>query len=133
MGENLLVNERIEAGAKFIRAFNDNFPVSVAVWVIPADTDSVYLYVASDGIDGRNINLAYGAVIRELQGAPSEWLDPFEVKLINSSDRVARDAIRIRDRFTMPRPTRFRGTSIGGIGIDGAYIYPPVSALATAT
>lgn len=133
MGENLLVNERIEAGAKFIRNFNDSFPVSVALWVVPADTDNIYLYVASDDIDGRNIDVAYGEAIRKLQGARSEWLDPFEVKLINTSNPLANEAIRIRDRYAVPIPTRFRGTSIGGTGIDGAYIYPPVSALATAT
>ncbi len=133
MGEDLLVKERIEAGAKFIRAFNDCFPVSVALWVVPVDTDSVYLYVASDEIDGRNIDVAYGEVIRTMDSVSSEWIDSFDIKLINSSEPLAREALRIRDSSPKRRPTRFRGTSIGGTGTDGAYIYPPVSALAVAS
>ena len=48
MGEELLVNERIDAGAEFLRDFNDYVPVSVACWVIPADSDNLFLYIASD-------------------------------------------------------------------------------------
>lgn len=128
MGEELLVNERIDAGAEFVRDLNEYVSVSVACWVIPADSDNVFLYIASDQINDSNVDVAYGEVLRRLGRKKSPWLDPFQVKLVNSSDPVARDAIQIRDRYPAPLPTRFGGSSIGGISIDGAYIYPRISA-----
>ena len=129
MGEELLVNEQIEVGADFVRDFNDYVAVSVACWVIPAESEGPFLYVASDNIDDSNIDDAYGEVLRRLSVRKNQWLDAFQVKLINSSDPIASDAIRIRDRYPAPLATRYGGSSIGGTSIDGAYIYAPVSAM----
>jgi hypothetical protein len=129
MGEELLVNEQIDAGARFIRDFNDYVAVSVACWVIPSESDNSFLYIASDEIDDHNFDLAYGEVLRRLSGKKSQWLNPFQIKLVNSSDPVARRAIEIRDRYSMPLPTRYNGSTLGGLSIDGAYIYPRVDAM----
>ena len=129
MGEELLVNEQIDAGADFVRDFNDYVPVSVACWVVPADSENEFLYIASDDIDDTNFDVAYGEVLRRLRGKRSQWLDPFQIKLINSSDPIAQDALRIRDRYPARLATRYGGTSIGGTSIDGAYIYPAVSTM----
>jgi hypothetical protein len=129
MGQDLLVNERFDAGEEFIREFDEQFPVSVACWINPADSDDLFLYVASDQISDANIGVAYGEVLRCLNNKRNAWLDPFQVKLVNSSDPIATDAIEIRNRYTAPISTHFNGTSIGGISIDGAYIYAPVSAI----
>ncbi|MEQ8789176.1 MAG: hypothetical protein RIC55_22880 [Pirellulaceae bacterium] len=133
MGEELLVSGQIDAGADFIRDFDDYVSVSVAFWVAPSESEQRYLYIASDEIDDTNTHAAYGEVLRRLQVKQGPWLDPFQVKLINTSDRIARAAIEIRDRYSTPLPTRYGGSSLGGLSIDGAYIYPPVSALNTAT
>ena len=132
MGEELLVNEQIDAGAKFVRDFNDYVPVSVALWVVSADSDDVFLYIASDDIDDSNFDVAYGEVLRRLTGKRSQWLDPFQIKLVNSSDPIAQDAIKIRDRYPAPLVTRYGGSSLGGTSIDGARVYPPVAALRAA-
>jgi hypothetical protein len=129
MGQELLVNEQIDAGAEFVRDFDDYVPISVAFWIISADTDDVFLYIASDDIDDSNFDVAYGEVLRKLSGKRSQWLDPFQIKLVNSSDPIAQDAIKIRDRYPAPLVTRYGGSSIGGTSIDGACIYPPVAAL----
>lgn len=131
MCQHQLVNEQIDAGAEFVRSFNDYVPVSVACWVNPADAETWYLYVASDQIDDHNVRDAYGEVHRRLAAGQIPWLNMFQVKLVSSSDRVARDAIRIRDRYPTPVPTRYQGSSLGGLAIDGAYIYPPLVAQKT--
>jgi hypothetical protein len=127
MGNELLVTEQIQAGADFLRDFNDHYPVSVACWLNPAESDNSYLYIASDKIDETNIDVAYGEVLRQLQAERSLGLDPFRVRLLNSSDPIASDAIRIRDRFPARIPTRYDGSSIGGMSIESAYIYPSLS------
>jgi hypothetical protein len=127
MGHELLVTEQIEAGADFLRDFNDYVPISVACWLNPAGSDNLFLYIASDEIDDSNIDVAYGEVLRILGAKRSQWLDPFQVKLLNSSDPIASDAIQIRDRYPAKIPTRYHGSSIGGASIEGAYIYPSLS------
>jgi hypothetical protein len=129
MDEILLVNEQIDAGAEFVRDFNDYLPVSVAFWVISAESNNAYLYVASDDIDDHNFDVAYGEVLRRISTNRSQWLDPFQIKLVSSSDPIALDAIRIRDRYPAPLVTRYGGASLGGTGIEGAWIYPSVAAL----
>ena len=129
MGQELLVIEQIDAGADFVRDFNDYLPVAVACWVNPAESDNLFLYVASDEIDDSNFDVAYGEVRRILSGKKSPWLDRFQIKLVSSADPIARDAIEIRDRYPARTPTRYNGSSIGGTSIDSAYIYPPLSAM----
>lgn len=127
MGQDLLVTEQIDAGAEFLRDFNNYVPVSVACWVNPAESESVFLCIASDEIDDSNVDVAYGEVLRRLGTRRSQWLDPFQVKLLNSSDPIAKDAIQIRDRYPAKIPTRYNGASIGGMSIKSAYIYAPLS------
>lgn len=129
MDQGVLVIERIAAGAEFVRELNDQIPVSVACWVIPAESDNQFLYIASDDIDDANIRESYREAACAYQAARSPWLDLFQIKLINTSDPIAQDAIEFRDQFGSTVGTYFRGSSIGGIGIDRAYIYPPVAAL----
>lgn len=129
MGKELLVNETIDAGAAFLRDFNEFVPVSVAFWVMPAESDNLFLYVASDDIGDHNFDAAYGEVLRKLNDNRSPWLDPFQIKLVPSSDPIAQEAIRIRDRFPISLVTRYGGSSLGGIGIEEACIYPPMTTL----
>ncbi|MEX2287590.1 MAG: hypothetical protein WD648_10910 [Planctomycetaceae bacterium] len=130
MAQELLVNEQIEAGAEFVREFDEYASVVAAFWINPAESDEWFLYTASDEIDRSKLNVAYGEVRRILGAGKSQWIDPFRVKLIPSSDPIAREAIRIRDRYPAQAiPTRYNGSSIGGMSINGAYIYPPLSEL----
>ena len=87
----------------------------------------VFLYIASDDIDDSNFDVAYGEVLRKLRGKHRQWLDPFQIKLVNTSHPIAQDAIKVRDRYPASLASRYGGSSIGGMSIDGAYIYPPIS------
>jgi len=127
MGAELLVKEQIEAGEDFVQEFNDYVPVVAAFWVNTAESDEWFLYIASDEIDDHNIDVAYGEVLRRLGSRSSQWLHPFRVKLVNSHDPTAREAMAIRDRYPVKTPTHYHGTSLGGMSIDGAYIYAPLS------
>jgi hypothetical protein len=129
MGEELLVNEQIDAGAEFIRTFNEYAPVSVAFWIGLPESENLFLYIASDDINDRNFDVAYGEVLRKLSGRRSHWLDPFQIKLVNSSEPIAQEAMRIRDRYPALLVTRYGGSSLGGESIDGACIYPPISTI----
>ena len=99
MGQELLVSEQIDAGEEFVRGFCEYLPVAAAFWVNPADSEDWFLYVASPEVDDGNLDVAYGEVLRRVGTNKNQWLDAFQVKLLNSADPLATEVIRIRDRY----------------------------------
>lgn len=128
MGQESLVNEQIDAGAEFARDFSDYASVDAAFWINPADSEEWYLYIASSEIGDDKLDVAYGEVLRRAGTNKSQWLDAFQVKLLDCADPLAAEVIEIRNRYSLKIPTRYNGTSIAGMAIDGAYIYPPIAA-----
>lgn len=132
MGQESLVNEQIDAGETFLRDFNDYVSIAVAFWINPADSEDWLLYIASTEINDGNMRAAYGEVLRRIANNRNQWLDAFQIKLLNSSDPLAVEVIEIRNRYPLKIPTRYNGSSIAGLAIDDAYIYPPITAASSA-
>ena len=128
MGQESLVNEQIDAGEEFVRDFSEYVSVAAAFWINPADSEDWLLYVASADIDDDNFDVAYGEVLRRVGTNKSQWLDAFQVKLLNSADPLAAEVIGIRDRYLVKTVTHYNGSSIAGMAIGGACIYPPIAA-----
>ncbi|MSU78453.1 MAG: hypothetical protein EXS16_10205 [Gemmataceae bacterium] len=126
MDRGPLVNEEINAGAELVREFDKFEPVKGAFWLKADDEEQRYLYIASDRIDGTNIDVAYGAILRLTKRIRSPYLDPFRVKLINAKDPLAKAATDINSRFPNRIAGRFAAGSFGGLSVDDAYIYSPI-------
>jgi hypothetical protein len=124
MGQESLVTEQIEAGLEFIRDFNQYLPVSAAFWLNPPNSEDWFLHVASPEINDGNIDIAYGEVLRRTGINKNQWFDAFQVKLLNSADPLAVGAIQIRDQYSLKNALRYNGSSIAGLPIGGAWIYP---------
>ncbi|OJW08363.1 MAG: hypothetical protein BGO49_13275 [Planctomycetales bacterium 71-10] len=125
------MSEEIQAGERLLREFDAYEPVHVAFWMRKSDEDERYLYIASDRINSGNIDVAYSEALRVAQKLGSPYMNPFRIKLINSSDRLARAAIVERDRFPAPLPARLGGKSFGGVDAADVYIYPAFDHAAT--
>ena len=132
MGQESLVNEQIDAGEKFAHDFIDYVSVAAAFWINPADSEEWYLYIASAEINDGNIRDKYGEVLRRIDSNKNQWLDAFRVKLLNSADPLAVKVIEIRDKYPLRISTHYNGSSIAGMAIGGAYIYPPITAASSA-
>lgn len=130
MAQNPLVTEQIKAGEDFVREFSSQFPVSLAFWMNPAGTDVWYLYIVTPAIDGVSADQAYREVSRLYGTGRFPWLDRFQIKLLGANSDMAQHALTIRNRYPAPLPTRIGDTSIGGLEIDEAYLYPPGPAAA---
>lgn len=130
MDQGPLVIEEIDAGASLAREFDQYEPIKAAFWLKASDEEQRYLYLASDGIDDTNFDVAYAEVLRLANKLRSPHLDPFRVKLIGGDDPLALAAIDTQKRFPGPTATRFGGKSFGDMSVDDVYIYPsplPVS------
>jgi hypothetical protein len=87
-----LVNERIDAGARFLREFQKVIPIQSAFWVKEYDVRDWYLYVASDQITDENLDTRYDEVIRVATAMRDPQFDLFRVKLIGADHRLAKKA-----------------------------------------
>jgi hypothetical protein len=124
MDQGPLVIEETDAGAELVRRLDKYFPVKAAFWVKESEEGHWYLYIASDQISDRNLDMAYGEVLRLAGQMASPYLDPFQVKLIPTSDPLAQAALDILRRYPGMMATRFGSKNFGGMGVDGVYIYP---------
>ena len=144
MDQGAVVSEQTESGRRLIEALvAGGFDVQVAFWAKPTDEGKWFLYLASPTVDEKGPANAYRFVYRILGQLHDSWIDPLEVRVVGSNDSLAQAALAVtRPRMadgpfairhanpSYPGMTRFGGSTLGGISIDGAYIYPPSQSVA---
>jgi len=133
------VNDQLENGAQFLDALVEHgYDLQVAFWVKQADDERWFLYIGSPMVDAKGAASAYGLAIQIMRNRPDLRIDLLDVKMVGMKDslaaavrnllepkvREAQDAIPNAKPY--PGPTWYRGPALGGVSIDGAYIYPPL-------
>lgn len=145
MDQDALVNEQTEAGRQLIAALVEaGFEVRVAFWAKPTEEEKWFLYLASPFVDDKGPRTAYRFVHDVLRNMPDLWIDPLEVRVVGLKDSLAEAALAVTQpkipnspfavRNAKPHQgmIRFGGATLGGVSIDGAYIYPPLQPAASA-
>jgi hypothetical protein len=125
MDSGSLVNEQIEAGARFLSEFQRYAPIRAAFWLKDSEESNWNLYIASEQITDQNIDLAYGEVARITDEMQDPWLDPFQVKVIGVQHRLAKAALDVLRRFPKGASPRLYATQFGGLSAAAVYLYPP--------
>lgn len=127
MDTELLVDNRIEDGQMLLAELvMEGFDVSVAFWVKTSEDELWFLYIGSTSVEPSKIGDAYRLLYACLSKIPNACVSMSEVKLIQASNPIARDAIAVRDRQQGRLPVRIQGKRLGSMSIDEAYIYPRV-------
>jgi hypothetical protein len=145
MDQDTVVSEQTESGKRLIAALTaKNFDVPIAFWAKLSEEGKWYLFLASSVVDDQGPASAYRLVFDVLRDMPEIWIDPFEIKVVGIKDSLTQAAFAVtkpkvpNGKFAVPNPkpypgmTRFGGPTLGGISIDGAYIYPPAQPSASA-
>jgi hypothetical protein len=95
-------------------------------------------------VDDKGPAAVYRLVHGTLRKMPDLRIDPFEIRVIGSNDslteaalavikpRVADSPYAVRNPKPYPGMTWFDGATLGGMSMDGAYIYPPSQLSASA-
>jgi hypothetical protein len=127
MDTELLVDNRIEDGQKLVAELVlAGFDVSVAFWVKTSEEGLWFLYIGSTSVEPSKVADAYRTLYACLSRIPDPWVSMSEVKLIQASNPIAKDALAARDRQPGRHPVRFQGKRLGNLSIEEAYIYPRV-------
>lgn len=128
MDTDTLVKERIDDFGKLVKQLSqDGFEVMAAFWIKTTHDGRWRFYIVSPLVDTLGLTQAYGRLfplIRKM--SPLLSIDPLEVRLIGPTEPLARDVLDAHKRVPGPReyPIRWRGTWLGGRGIEDAYFYP---------
>jgi hypothetical protein len=138
MDQDTVVSEQTESGTRLIEALaTAGFEVRVAFWAKPTDEGKWFLYLATPFVDEKGPAAAYDLVLGVLRKRPDLWIDPFEVRVVGLRDSIAEAALAMMKpkvpaspyAARNPKPyqgiTRFDVSTLGGVSIDGAYIYAP--------
>jgi hypothetical protein len=142
MDQDPLVTDRITIGRRLIDALlGDNFVVKVALWAKPTEQGRWYLYLASPIVDEQGPLAAYKRLVRIMRSNPDlspPWIDSVDVRLIGLNDSIAAaasDLLRpsvpdspfaVQNPKPFPGMTRYGGSTLGGVDIEGAILYPPL-------
>jgi len=119
-----LVEHQIDDVPKLIDELKvDNFDVKAAFWLYTSEADQWFLYLVSDVVDQKGIKEAYKAVYKAMKRLTKPSIDPFEVKLVGPGDPVAKAVIDFVSKQYAPLAKRVRGTNLGNVYIENAYIY----------
>jgi hypothetical protein len=138
MDQSTVVTEQIEDGQKLIdHLVASGVGIDAAFWAWPVEEAQWYLYLATPLVDQQGAIEGYRQVHNALDGLGNSSITTFHIKLLDTEDSITRDILRMitprvsNGPFTIPVPYRHRGmtsigrTTIGGLEIDGAMIYPP--------
>lgn len=128
MDQITLVENQISDGQRLIQQLAaENFDVTAACWAKTSEEERWFLYIASKAVDDLGLFGAYRTVHLVIRAMPDLWVDPFEVKLLGATDPITKDLLKFQSRSPSRAPTRFWGTHLGGVAVEAAYVYPPVS------
>lgn len=125
-----LVNEKINAGAKFLREFEKRVPVRAAFWLRKEEARRWNLFVVANPIDG-NGRTRYEDLITAAQLVRDPNFEFQQVKLLGPDEPLAREVLRIVPPGSDPVPVRIFDRLLGDVSAAEVYIYPqPLPAVA---
>ena len=145
MDQDTVVSEQTESGKRLIQALAAaGFDVRLAFWAKPTDEGKWFLYLASPFVDEKGPLAAYRLIHDVMRKVPDPWIDLLDVKVVGLNDSLAEAATAVmkpkvpsspyavQNPKPFPGMTRFGGSTLGGVSIEGAYIYPPLQPDASA-
>lgn len=124
MDQEPLVNEKINAGAKFLAELDKRLPVKVAFWLKRAESVQWYLYAASEQVDEAARGDHYGDLIAAAQQVRDPNFDKFEIRLIGIDEPLTQAVLQVLGPAPDAVPVRLFNRVLGGVGIAEMYVYP---------
>lgn len=130
MDKSTLVESQVRDGQKLVEQLAQlGFPMTAAFW-LKIDPDSRWkLHIASPAVRSEGSRKAYIRVNRVIRQMPPPFaVEPLDMQLDEPKDPFAVDVRTIQQRYPDHGPISHGGL-LGGVGIEGALIYPlPVTA-----
>lgn len=131
MDQGTLVDEQIADGRRILERLKaEGVPVTAAGWVAESEGGPWFFYLVTPLVteDGGKL-AAYRRIGPVIRRTPVPlWVDPMEFKVVAPDSAVGKAIREIAGRRPGPVLTPYGSVRLGGLSIDGAYVYPPAAA-----
>jgi hypothetical protein len=131
MDQAVVVNEQVQDGRRVLERLSaEGVPVTAAAWVKESEGGPWYFYIVTPLVPpGGGRTAAYRRVGPLIRQMPQPcWVDPLEIKVAAPDSDVGKAIRDVAGRRPGPIPMPYGSIRLGGVSIDGAYVYPPVAA-----
>ena len=131
MDQGTLVEPQIADGRRLLERLGaEGIPVTAAAWVKESEGGPWYFYIVTplvtEDSGKRPVYRRVGPVIH--RRPQPFWVDPLEIQVVAPDSDIGQAILDIAGRRPGPVPMPYGSVRLGGLSIDGAYVYPPVAA-----
>lgn len=129
MDQVTLVEKLIEDGRNLIaQLVQKGEEITAAGWIWASEDGMWFLYLALPGVKKEGSRNAYRRLDAVMRQMPQPFLlDWKDVKVIDAKNRLAVAAADYQRKHGEKCVLPYRGEHLGGVSIEGAYIYPPLT------
>lgn len=128
MDSTSLVERQINDGQKLVDdLLQSGFDVAAAFWLKPSESEKWLFYVISPVADADGTAEAYRRMSGPVRTMPQPYsIHPIEIRVLGTSDPLGKEVLEIHRRSSKVglSPLSWRGSWLGNMSIDGAYLYP---------
>jgi hypothetical protein len=125
-----LVENRIDDGRKLVEMLAlKGVDVSGAAWVLTGDAGVWYFYIVTEVVDKKGLTAAYRDVYDVHRSMSGVCISATEIKLVGKSSPIGRDILEIRGESAATSPIHYRGSLLGNLAVEEAYVYPAYAPL----
>ena len=130
MGPVALVTNEIEDASKLIEhLIREGLKIKAAAWIKREDDFDWHLFLALPGVKNNGPLEYFKRIIATLQQMPQPFLiESGDIKLIDAKDPLAVAVAEYERKYAGRGLLRYKGDRLGSEYIEGAYIYPAVTA-----
>lgn len=131
MDKETLGEDIIAPGRRLIEALlEQGVPISAACWLKEDDDYQWFLYVITPLVDNDGATKeAYTAIVHALRRIRDSFgIHALDIKAVGEESELARAIRELHQQKTSSRGFRLGSRRFGGLSIEGAYVYPPLSA-----
>jgi hypothetical protein len=131
MDQESLVTVQLEDGRRLLeRLARAEIPVVVAAWIKESESGLWYLYLVTPLVVEDDVTRpAYRRVNEVIQEMPQRrMIGPLEIKVVWPNGAVGTALRELVERYPGTSPFRYGGSRLGDLNIEGAYVYPTITA-----
>lgn len=127
MDQSCLVNNQIDEGFEIAKSLvADGVDLVVAFWAYSEEDGRWTLYFAPKVVDEKNRGEFYRRLNVRVSNDEDAWVSRSDISGIREEKPLAQLALDIRKKHPGPMATRSRRKSLGDLGVEEVYVYPPI-------
>ena len=131
MDQKYLVDSQIDEGLGIAKALVvDSVDLIAAFWAYSEEFGRWTLYLVANAADEEAWVDIYRKLGDTMPKDEDSWVSLLDISVVREKEPLAQLALDIQKKHPGPLATRSRRKSLGDLGVDEVYVYPPIEPVA---